>query len=76
MFLYQVIKMLILMHRKLLIFTLLFLFSALCLTTSSCSPRYGCPSVESAKTNKKGELSTKPGKSQLFPKSTRKKMKH
>ena len=45
---------------------------------SSCGgPKTGCPVNERAKTrvNKKGELSGKKGKSNLFPKKVRKKMK-
>lgn len=43
---------------------------------SSCSRKSGCPAYESAKapTNRKGELSTKGGSSNLFPKNMRKKM--
>ncbi len=52
----------------------LFCFSA---TLISCGgPKSGCPVNEKAKTrvNKKGELSSKKGKSNLFPKKVRKKM--
>lgn len=40
---------------------------------SSCSRKTGCPSYETVhtKTNRKGELSTKRGKSSLFPKNMR-----
>ncbi len=62
------------MHRKYLIFCLLALLS-LTISLPSCAPKYGCPSVETAKTNRKGELKSKKGKSELFPKSMRKKMK-
>lgn len=39
-------------------------------TTSSCNRKAGCPAVENAhvKPNRKGELPTRGGKSQLFPK--------
>jgi len=46
--------------------------------TSCGGPKSGCPVNEKAKTrvNKKtGELSSKKGKSNLFPKKVRKKMK-
>ena len=46
-------------------------------TLTSCSgPKSGCPINEKAKArvNKKGELSGKKGKSNLFPKKVRKKM--
>ena len=39
-------------------------------TTSSCNRGTGCPAQENlrAKTNRKGDLSTKRGQSALFPK--------
>ena len=45
--------------------------------TSCGGPKSGCPINEKAKTrvNKKGQLSGKKGKSNLFPKKVRKKMK-
>ncbi|MEM9885698.1 MAG: hypothetical protein AAF849_07390 [Bacteroidota bacterium] len=45
----------------------LFFFS---LAVSSCSPKAGCPASENAtaKVNRRGELSSKRGKSQLFGK--------
>ncbi|GLR17979.1 hypothetical protein [Portibacter lacus] len=45
-------------------------------TFSSCSPKVGCELNEgmSPKTNRKGELSTKRGSSNLFDKKKRKKM--
>ena len=52
----------------------LFLFSQ---SMTSCgTPKTGCPVNEQAKTkvNKKGELSGKKGKSNLFPKKVRKKL--
>lgn len=44
--------------------------------TSCGGPKSGCPINEKAKSrvNKKGELSGKKGKSNLFPKKVRKKM--
>ncbi len=61
---------------------LVFLLFVALLTVStsslaSCSRKSGCPAYDSAKadTNRKGELSTKRGKSSLFPKDMRKKMK-
>lgn len=45
--------------------------------TSCGGPKSGCPINEKAKTrvNKKGQLSGKKGKSNLFPKKVRKKIK-
>ena len=59
---------------------LLLLCSSLLLVlpfVSSCSKKTGCPVNETVgkTTNRKGELSTKRGKSNLFPKSMRKKKK-
>lgn len=44
---------------------------------TSCSPKSGCPINEEAhaKPDKKGKLSTRGGRSQLFPKDMRKKTK-
>ncbi len=44
-------------------------------TLGSCSRKSGCPAYDSTKapTNRKGELSTKGGNSNLFPKNMRKK---
>lgn len=44
---------------------------------SSCSRKSGCPAYEHAtvKANRKGELPTKGGKSGLFPKKMKRKMK-
>lgn len=41
--------------------------------TSACSRKTGCPAYESAqtRTNRKGELPSKRGKSNLFPKEMR-----
>lgn len=57
---------------------LLFLFASgiLFLTPSCGSSKTGCPANEKAdsvKLNKKGEMSMKRGKSNLFPKNMRKK---
>ena len=63
--------------RKLLLFIGLVVFLATANTTfSSCSPKVGCELNEGMgpKTNKKGELSKKRGKSSLFDKKKRKKM--
>jgi len=45
---------------------------------TSCSKKSGCPVNETvqAKTNKRGEFSTKRGKSNLFPKDMRGKKKN
>lgn len=53
-----------------LIFALSILF-----TTTSCSRKSGCITAENAqvKTNRKGELPTRRGKSSLFPKNMNKK---
>ncbi len=44
-------------------------------TLTSCSRKSGCPAYDSAKaqTDRKGELSTKRGKSSLFPKDMNRK---
>jgi len=61
--------------------SLLFVASLFCFTamnTSCGSNKTGCPVNERAKnagTNRKGELSNKKGKSNLFPKKVRKKMR-
>ena len=60
--------------------TLLLVAGLFCFTavgTSCGSNKTGCPVNERAagKTNKKGELSNKKGKSNLFPKKVRKKMR-
>ncbi|MEM1325806.1 MAG: hypothetical protein AAGI23_07630 [Bacteroidota bacterium] len=51
-------------HRAIILFFALFLLFNL----QSCSPKSGCPASENAtaKVNRKGELSAKRGKSQLF----------
>ena len=60
--------------------SLLLVASLFCFTTVSIScgsNKTGCPVNERAagKTNRKGELSNKKGKSNLFPKKVRKKMR-
>ncbi len=55
------------------------LLLAICIAgslSSACQRKAGCPATENAqvKTNRKGELSTKGGRSQLFPKDMRKRM--
>ncbi len=49
--------------------------ASMVLSFGACQRKSGCPATESAqvKTNRKGELSTKGGKSQLFPKQMRSK---
>ncbi len=64
--------------RKLL--TLCLFFSLLLITSStmtSCTKKTGCAINENVhtKTGKKGKMSTKRGKSNLFPKEMRKKKK-
>jgi hypothetical protein len=53
------------------------MLSFLAISTSSCSPKVGCPVNEAAhvKPNRKGELPTSGGKSGLFPKDFNKKKK-
>lgn len=57
-----------------------FIFSLfISLSLASCSKKTGCPMNDpanvGASTNKKGQLSTKRGNSNLFPKNMRKKKK-
>lgn len=58
---------------------LLFIAGLVAISTvnTACSRKSGCPAYESAKApvNRKGELSTKPGKSSLFPPGMQKKRK-
>ncbi len=56
--------------KKLLLICLL---AGIALNFGACQRKSGCPATERAqvKTNRKGELSTKGGKSQLFPKQMR-----
>lgn len=63
------------MRKKGLLFLSLFLI-ATTLLGPACSRKTGCPAYESvhSRAGKKGELSTKGGKSELFPKHMRKKM--
>lgn len=63
--------------RKLLILTgFFFLLAAASTTFTSCSPKVGCELNEGLgpKTDRKGKLSTKRGKSQLFDKKKRRRM--
>jgi hypothetical protein len=63
--------------RKFLLFIGFLLFVAAGSTTfASCSPKVGCELNEGLgpKTDRRGELSTKKGKSQLFDKKKRKRM--
>ncbi|MDX1942231.1 MAG: hypothetical protein SFU99_16825 [Saprospiraceae bacterium] len=56
--------------KKLVFLLFMLIFAASTTTFVSCSRKSGCPAYDSAKaqTNRKGELSTKRGKSSLFPK--------
>lgn len=63
--------------RKTILLLTIFCFAFAATTTfTSCSPKVGCELNEGLgpKTNKKGELSTKRGKSSLFDKKKRKRM--
>jgi hypothetical protein len=62
-------------RSSVLFFGMLFL-SFFGLMGTSCSRKSGCPAYESvhSKPGRNGELSTKRGPSELFPKSMRKKM--
>lgn len=64
------------MRRFLLLIGLVFFLATVNTTFTSCSPKVGCELNEGLgpKTNKKGDLSTKRGKSSLFGKKQRKKM--
>ncbi|RME97713.1 MAG: hypothetical protein D6772_10065 [Bacteroidetes bacterium] len=60
-------------------FCYLFFFVLLCVSTmplQSCARKSGCPAYETTKTKTKrnGNLSTKRGSSNLFPKKMRRKM--
>lgn len=63
-------------RSSVLFFGMLFL-AFLGLTGTSCSRKSGCPAYESvhSQPGRKGELSTKRGSSELFPKDMRKKMR-
>ena len=67
------------LYKRLIFRNLSLLFLATCLTFStttfsSCSPKSGCKINEGgAKTNRRGELSQKRGKTNLLPKKYRKK---
>lgn len=62
------------MKYKIFIFLVFLALGSFLVPTTGCSPKYGCPAYESAHapTNRKGELSKKGGKSNLFPKHMRK----
>ena len=57
--------------------TIIMLAMSVALVSSSCSRKSGCPVNEDAhvKPGKNGSYSSKKGKSELFPKEMRKKMK-
>lgn len=61
--------------KKLILLAFALTLASSTATLSSCSRKSGCPAYESTKapTNRKGELSTKRGNSNLFPKNMRKK---
>jgi hypothetical protein len=63
--------------RSFLIFGIFFIFAGLATTSTSCKVKEGCPINEEAhvKPDKKGNLPSGGGRSQLFPKKMRKKMK-
>ncbi len=63
--------------KRLVFLLFITIFATAGTTLSSCSRKSGCPAYDSAKaqTNRKGELSTKRGKSSLFPKDMQRKMK-
>jgi hypothetical protein len=56
--------------KKHFVYLLLFVLAA---TSVACQRKSGCPTAEytKVKVNKKGDLSSKGGKSQLFPKNMR-----
>ncbi|MCB9283410.1 MAG: hypothetical protein H6563_04990 [Lewinellaceae bacterium] len=62
------------MKNKIFTFLIFIALAAFLAPTTGCSPKYGCPAYESAhaSTNRKGELSKKGGRSNLFPKNMRK----
>ena len=61
------------MRKKTSIFLILLVFAAFLVPSTGCAPKYGCAVYETTKppTNRKGELSKKGGKSNLFPKHMR-----
>ncbi|TXB61609.1 hypothetical protein [Phaeodactylibacter luteus] len=65
------------MRALLRLFSICVVVSFIALPVSSCNRKVGCPANESAhvKPNRRGELPTKGGSSQLFPKSFNKKKK-
>lgn len=64
------------MKRLFLIGSVFLLLLSGALSTSSCGRKSGCPAYQSLHTdkNKRGELKSKKGKSELFSKKARKKM--
>lgn len=62
------------MKNRIILFSALILLATFLIPSAGCAPKYGCPVYETtqAPTNRKGELSTKGGKSNLFPKHMRK----
>lgn len=54
------------------------LLSSSTIIFTACSQKSGCPAYDSLKApvNRKGELSTKGGRSSLFPKDAQKRKKH
>ncbi len=65
------------MKKSVILLVIIALASFTSITTSSCSRKSGCPAYDSLKApvNRKGELSSKGGKSGLFPKDFNKKSK-
>lgn len=65
------------MKQKIALLGLCVCLALMGLSTSACSRKTGCPAAENAtvKVNRKGRLPSSGGKSQLFPKSMRKKSK-
>lgn len=61
------------MKKVLLLLGFFAFFALTSTTTSSCSRKSGCITAENAqvKTNRKGDLPSKGGSSQLFPKKMR-----
>ncbi|NUN99789.1 MAG: hypothetical protein HUU01_04145 [Saprospiraceae bacterium] len=63
--------------RSSVAFLLLICLGMFGIGTSSCNRKSGCPAYENAtvKANRKGELPSKGGKSGLFPKKMKRRMK-
>lgn len=61
------------MKNRLILLLCFVVFAAFLVPSTGCAPKYGCEVYEStqAPTNRKGELSKKGGKSNLFPKHMR-----